>query len=280
MRILGLPIELWVFLAIGLLSFIQWLVKKAQAQQELQKARRMQQQREQEILRTGRDPVAERAAQIKAEQDRLRKMEAQSVEASEGEGEGEARPQTQPQTIERQLWPGGPVVVITQQGPTLRPSTTSSVPSAPAPASNSPAGANAERERQRRIARERKLAAKRQAAERARQSLQPSENPFEDANRRRAAALSQQQARFATETAELVEEEQATARRAVAAQQSAQLAAKRARDEAAINAPREVAFVKPTAAWQWRRAFVTAEVLNAPVTLRRNHFEELGGSGR
>jgi hypothetical protein len=276
MRILGLPIELWVFLGIGLLSFIQWLIKKAQAQQELKKARRLQQQREAEILRTGRDPVAERAAQLKAEQERLRRMEAQPPqEDSSQQPAGES----QPQTIERELWPGGPVIVITQNGPTVRPSGSPSPTSTPspvnqAPATNSPAGARVERERQRQLLRERKQAAQRQAAARAKQNQRTSETNFEDANRRRAEALTQQQARFVSEAAELAEEERSSQRRAAAKN------AARAREEsiASSSTPREVVFVKPTAAWQWRRAFVTAEVFNAPVTLRPNHFEDLGGS--
>lgn len=272
--ILGLPIELWIALFVGVISVIQWLIKKAQAQQQLQKARRLQQMREQEILRTGRDPVAERAAQLKAEQDRLRRMEIEAAQSTQS-SQPASSAGDQPQTIERELWPGGPVIVITQNGPTVRtPSSPAQMAPSQAPASNSPAGARAERERQRQLLRERKQAAQRQAAARARQNTQTETSPFEDANRRRAAALTQQQARFATETAEIAEEEEVSRQRALAAAQ----AAKRSRDEGAASAPREVVFVKPTAAWQWRRAFVTAEVLNAPVTLRPGHFDSLGGS--
>ncbi|MFT3686606.1 MAG: hypothetical protein QM783_17095 [Phycisphaerales bacterium] len=96
----------------GLLEYY----KKKQAALEIE---RVQREREQAILRTGRDPATERPASIdpavqrEAElmaqrQEALRELRRQQAGESTGGGEGG--------TVRRQLWPGGPVVEVRVPG--------------------------------------------------------------------------------------------------------------------------------------------------------------------
>ncbi|MCU0689412.1 MAG: hypothetical protein MUE97_06715 [Phycisphaerales bacterium] len=165
--------HLIVIAIIFLSSVLSWVFRKLREQQQLKALRDAEARRRDEILRTGRDPAAEEAArtaamlrEVEAEargreqaaaievqrqqaemqrrRDELRRLREQRRSERTGgspQPQAQAQPQNQPQpqpqgpVTTRELWPGGPVVVIARSAeePAEAPRQTFPAP-APAPA--------------------------------------------------------------------------------------------------------------------------------------------------
>jgi hypothetical protein len=231
-------------------SALSWLVRKLQEQKAIKEMRDRELRRQESFLRTGRqeDPDLKPSLgppdQTGSDLDRLREIIAREEARKQGRpatAPSPAAPAGQPGgPITAELWPGGPVVVISPGGAPTAPPTPAPVPVAPTPtatprrtppvASARPAGrppANAGIKKRRREGQERPAA------------------PSLDEYQRKAAVLRRQ-----------AEQEDLIERRQVAAKQAARLAS-------------QARTLIPRTAEEWRRAIIASELLARPVSLRQ-----------
>ncbi len=243
-----------IYAILLLLGGLQSAYKAYLRKKAIRDAQQAEAARQQAILRTGRDPLAEQVAaqqrqaqRAEAEalaqrQEALRQLRTQQQEAA---GRSEQPPVLQPtQTgggpITRELWPGGPVVVIGGAKP------------APAP--------------QPRPAQARPLPPRPQ--EQRRQAKQPSPRPQPQVRsappqRRPTAPEQPRQARTTLQS------RQESRHDAAYYQRERTLAKMQASTnvEKASEAPVS-AFVLPSTPQQWRSAIIAAEILGTPVSMR------------
>lgn len=116
-------VHLIIFAIVMLGSFIKWVAKKAEEQKAIKQAREMQERRQTEMLRTGRDPDSEQARpapvvqtirandmrqkeMLERRQQQLRELRAKAARDQAGAGE----------PMVKELWPGGPVIVVDKGG--------------------------------------------------------------------------------------------------------------------------------------------------------------------
>jgi hypothetical protein len=273
----GLSLQVIIFLLILAASGVSWLFRKL-AEAKARKAEEdRERHRQEEMLRTGRDPLAENAApnpmrdadanarlrEIAARrQAQLRELRRKQTEGSPATTPPGQAPEPTPQA--RELWPGGPVVVI---NPSTKPPAsppalpTPNAPNRPLPTPAAPRPVARPKPRppapvgtpgQVRGPGHPGTAAEAVRAEQRRK------------NEARTAALRRQAAQQADIDAEIASERSA----------SDQRRATIARITAGSDAP--VSTTIKTDAWRppntvdaWRNAFIAAEVLAAPLALRR-----------
>lgn len=266
-----------------LFSAISWTVRKLKEQNEVKRAREMNEAREREILRTGRDPNAEplpdltppsqqvrpdpvlspgadrrqiAAEQARAELRRLRQMRSPGT-PMHAPGVGAASQQQQPMSpsaagpapIRTELWPGGPVIEITPNAganPPVKPQMPAQRPQQQQPMAR-PAGASPQRrtptQAQRAQAQQRTDEERAERAERARK---------QKALAAKREKESRELARDAREDAEELQ---------------------RAGLTPVGNQP--VNLHLPKTPEQWRSAIILNEILGQPLGMRRNQAGDL-----
>lgn len=258
---MGTNYQVWIFVLLAAFSAISWAVKKLQEQAAIKAAQEREARRSDEILRTGRDPQAQAEAarapgSLDDAQARLRELaqrrqaqlrELRKREQAQGQ-QGAPPPQPvsshQPSAgpVTAELWPGGPVIVL-QHGP--------AAPAAPQPA-RTPVPGPVFAPQQRQTSQPRPArAAKDGSAKKAAQ----------DAARKRALELRQAAERQRNQQSAMSQdqEDRATSQaRAAAARPGVQVALQEA----------VLVWTPPQTANAWRDAFIAAEVLGPPVSLR------------
>lgn len=237
----------FLLVASGAMATFRWYQKK-KVVMDIERAAR---EREQEILRTGRDPSAQqptlvnrpeparqmnhrpREADLMAErQEALRQLRRQETQTATG-----TTPTPAPAggTITRELWPGGPVIVINAGGGGGTPA-----PAAPPP----------------------------MPVQRAQPAPRPLPvQPPQQARPQKAKQPQKKQARQPVQRAASAESRHDEAYYA-RERSLARMKASSVSDASSGDAHAEPIFVKPTTPQQWRAAFIAAEVFGTPVSLR------------
>lgn len=219
--------------------------QKKQAQLE---AERVQREREQAILRTGRDPAAEmpRTQQIDPGRQREAELMAQRQEALRQlrQQQAEAEVSGNGGTVRRQLWPGGPVVEIRGAAPAAGPSAQQRPVQRPQP-----------RQQPEFRPPPQMLPANRQAPPPQRQGQV---QQGRSAQKRRGPQQQSQQ-----QTLAQAREDSGYAQRE---RTLARMQASTTRDEAAV--PVRPVFGVPSTHDQWRAALIASEIFGPPVSLR------------
>ena len=118
--------QIWILLAFVALSFLQWLIRRLQEQSAIKRKKQAEQRRQEEILRTGRDPdqqarqpdTASVSAEAAARQARLRELRQKQLEDMRRKGQPRPAPGAQarvpqPSPTQRPGSPGrtGPIVI-------------------------------------------------------------------------------------------------------------------------------------------------------------------------
>ncbi|HYD02316.1 MAG TPA: hypothetical protein VEB22_13900 [Phycisphaerales bacterium] len=243
-----LVIILFMLLIGGLQALHRWYQKK----QLILEAERAERERRDAILRTGRDPLAEQAAamqrQVQREEAELMAQRQEALRRLREQQHAQQPPSPVPQQlggggaggglsggpITRELWPGGPVIVI--NGP------------APAPAQAQRPERRAIEPTQRPFQQPRPQQPQRQGKKQRQQQQQPRPRPQTSSVESRAE--------------ERHDEGYYQRERSIARMQASTVPAQ-------SQAPKPPEFAMPTSAQQWRAAFIASEVLGVPVSMRQ-----------
>lgn len=251
-----------IYLIPVVLAILQTVYRAYQKKRALIDAEAAERQRQQTILRTGRDPLAEQAAAAQREaqrreaeiiaerQEALRQLRRQQEEA---QSPGSPPPVPQPAMggnrsgggpggpITRELWPGGPVIVIGGSDPT---------PTPPAPT------------QQRQDTRQRQP--ERVQPRQAEQVQSRSQQQSRKKQKQRPQQVSREEEEPSTLQSRQNERHDAAyyqRERSLARMQASTIS-----DDRAVVA--EPVFVRPSTPAQWRAALIAAEILGTPVSMR------------
>lgn len=244
-----------IYAILLLLGGLQAAFKAYQRKKVIRDAQQAEAARQQTILRTGRDPLAEQVAaqQRQAQRDEaealaqrqeaLRQLRTQQQEAA-----GRSEPPLVPQQaqgggngpITRELWPGGPVIVINGSRPTAAPQ--------PRPAQARPVQPRSQEQRRQNKPQPPRPQPQIRSAPPQRQP-QPPASPLQV----RSSLQSRQESRH---DAAYYQRERSLAKM----QASTNV-------EPAIVAATP-AYVLPSTPQQWRSAIIAAEILGTPVSMR------------
>lgn len=282
----------YVVIAVVLLSgAVSWAYQQLVIQRQKQRERSAQEHRAEEYLRTGRDPGApDTAASQQAPQrapappglpgsdeDRLRELARKRQEQLRRQGAPTSAPRPAPAPsgsgpITRELWPGGPVIVLDTRP--LGPHTphTSAPPATPKPVSTSSVPAPS---RQGQPAAPQRPAQRTQAgpirpqastpAQRAAQSRKQAEtNATARAERDRAGVAARKAVQQARKAAQDLEAASETDAYATPSAGGLTLAPRLGARSGAVMMPQGA----PGTLSQWRAAIIAAEVLAPPLSLR------------
>ncbi|HZW07929.1 MAG TPA: hypothetical protein VFF65_12475 [Phycisphaerales bacterium] len=244
-----LIIIIFMLLMGGLQALYRWYQKK----QLILEAERAERERRDTILRTGRDPLAEQAAAMQRQaqreeaeliaqrQEALRRLREQQdaqqppspvpQQAGGGRGMGGGGP------ITRELWPGGPVIVINGPAPAQpqarpQPQRTEGRPAESAP----------------------------------RPFQQPRQQPTQRQGKKQRPQQQRprpQESTLEARTADRHDEAYYQRERSLARMQASSTPAQ------AAPASKPADYGVPTTAQQWRAAFIASEVFGAPLSMRQ-----------
>jgi hypothetical protein len=261
-----MKVQLVIFIIMLLMGGIQAMYRAYQKKKVQLEAERFERERRDTILRTGRDPLAEQAAAMQRDaqreeaalmaqrQEALRQLRAQQEAANQG-GQRGINPPALPQSpaptsgggpITRELWPGGPVIVI--NGPAPSPQQQQQ---RPAP-NQLPQQRPQQQQRQQELRRAQPV----QPPPRAQPVMRNKKQQQQQRPQRQQPPQSLQQREDARHDDAYYQRERALAR----------MQAGNAPTPQAVAA--EPVFVRPTTAQQWRNAVIAAEILGTPVSMR------------
>jgi len=298
-------LQLYVILLFLGASALSWLFKQLKAKAAVKRADQDRHRRTEEQLRTGRTPTAEAAAsgpgqvidtndaqarlrdlaQRRQQQLRELRKKAQSGQTGGESGDDGERPvlatsvgEAAGGPVQRELWPGGPVVVIGPMGGGGGRGAGSAAPPASRPRGTSAAGPiNQGRDRSVFSPQAQSDAAGKSGPSGGASGPRPMSGPERrSAEKARAVASAAKEKKSQSDQADRTR----AAKRAVASEVRQGSATGRAilarsakESAAAANAPQEPAInaaaLIPGSLKEWRRALVISEILNEPVGLRR-----------
>ncbi len=228
-------------------SALSWIVRKLQEQKAVKELRDRELRRQESFLRTGRQEERDSTGRLgpqgeaKGDIDRLREIIAQEESRQIEKADSGSASSTPGGPITAELWPGGPVVVISQGGPSTAQTSTGPAPMRPVPkatSQRSPSVAPARTPS--------RPASNAPSKKRRRDGQDRSQSVALDDHQRRAAVLRRQ-----------AEQEELSERRQIAQQQAAHLAA-------------QARALVPHTPEDWRRAIIASELLARPVSLRQS----------
>lgn len=244
--------------------------QKKKAAMELE---RLEQERNNTILRTGRDPKAEAAeAELRAQQNAAAREQARQRAAIEERQEalrqlrsGQAQANQPPQMpqprassgggggpITRELWPGGPVIVINGSAPAPAPAPAAPRPQQPAP------------QRQ-------QMPAQRQPMPQRTPDPRRQPQPVSQPRQQKSRPQQQQQQQPAKQAKKAYARTEPESRHDADYYMRERTSARMSIGNEATAAAAEPAYTIPSTPQQWRAAFIASEIFGTPVSLRTHN---------
>lgn len=259
-----------IYAVLLLLGGLQAAYKAYLRKKTIRDAQQAEADRQQTILRTGRDPLAEQVAALQRQaqrdeaealaqrQEALRQLRTQQQEAA---GRNEPPPVPQPTMgggsgpITRELWPGGPVIVINgpKAAPAPQPRPAQSFPAQPRPAQTRPTLPRPAQTRQQEQRRQSKPQQPRPQPQLRAAPPQRDQRQIPRPQPVRSSLQSRQESRH---DAAYYQRERSLAK---------MQASTNVEDSVVVSAP---AYALPSTPQQWRSAFIAAEILGTPVSMR------------